>query len=153
VVNSLRVAALAALRRAVDAGATPPDLARGDTMLRGADSLVTQGRRADAMVQLVSAASAWTDAERVARARVARDTVRPVVAAPPPLPPSLRPADPRVQIETTIAAYARALESRDAGQVRRVYPGLSASQQRGWEDFFKAVRNLKADLRVTTVDV
>ena len=127
--NSLRVAALAALRRAVDAGATPADLARGDTMLRGADSLVTQGRRADAMVQLVSAASAWTDAERVARARVARDTVRPVVAAPPP---PLRPADPRV---------------------RRVYPGLSASQQQGWEDFFKAVRNLKADLRVTTVDV
>ncbi len=148
--NSLRVAALAALRRAVDAGATPADLARGDTMLRGADSLVTQGRRADAMVQLVSAASAWTDAERVARARVARDTVRPVVAAPPP---PLRPADPRVQIETTIAAYARALESRDAGQVRRVYPGLSVSQQQGWEDFFKAVRNLKADLRVTTVDV
>ena len=153
VLNSLRVAALAALRRAVDAGATPADLARGDTMLRGADSLVTQGRRADAMVQLVSAASAWTDAERVARARVARDTVRPVVAAPPPLPPSSRPADPRVQIETAIAAYARALESRDAGRVRRVYPGLSASQQQGWEDFFKAVRNLKADLRVTAVDV
>ncbi len=151
--NSLRVAALAALRRAVDAGATPADLARGDTMLRGADSLVTQGRRADAMVQLVSAASAWTDAERVARARVARDTVRPVVAAPPPPAAPLRAADPRVQIETTIAAYARALESRDAGQVRRVYPGLSASQQQGWEDFFKAVRNLKADLRVTTVDV
>jgi len=156
VLNSLRVAALAALRRAVDAAATPADLARGDTMLRGADSLVTQGRRADAMVQLVSAASAWTDAERVARARVARDTVRPLVASPPPpppLPPSPRAADPRVQIETTIAAYARALESRDAGRVRRVYPGLSASQQQGWEDFFKAVRNLKADLRVTAVDV
>jgi serine/threonine protein kinase len=158
VLTSLRVTALAALRRALDAGATPADVARGDTMLRGADSLVTQGRRADAMVQLVTATSAWTDAERVARARVARDTVRPVVAAPPPPPPQpppppARPADPRVQIETTIAAYARALESRDTGQVRRVYAGLSASQQRGWEDFFKAVRNLKADLRVTAVDV
>jgi serine/threonine protein kinase len=147
VVNSLRLTALAALQRALDAGATPADVARGDTMLRGADSLVAQGRRADAMVQLVTATSVWTDAERVARARVARDTVRPVVAVPTP------PADPRVQIETTIAAYARALESRDTGQVRRVYPGLSASQQRGWGDFFKAVRNLKANLRVTTVTV
>jgi len=153
VLNSLRVTALAALRRALDAGATPADVARGDTMLRGADSLVSHGRRADAMVQLVTAASAWTDAERVARARVARDTVRPVVAAPPQPPPPAAPADPRVQIEATIAAYARALESRDTGRVRRVYPGLSASQQRGWEDFFKVVRNLKADLRVTTVDV
>ncbi|HEV2670065.1 MAG TPA: protein kinase [Gemmatimonadales bacterium] len=147
VLSSLRVTALAALRRAVDAGATPADLARGDTMLRGADSLVARGRTADAMVQLVTATSAWTDAERLARARVAaaRDTVRPVVAAPP--------ADPRVQIEATMAAYARALESRDTGQVRRVYPGLSASQQRGWEDFFRSVRNLKANLRVTTVNV
>jgi hypothetical protein len=149
VLNALRVTALAALRRALDAGATPADVARGDTMLRGADSLVAQGRRADAMVQLVTAASVWTDVERVARARVARDTVRPVVAAPPPPVP----ADPRVQIEKTIAAYARALESRDAGQVRRVYPGISTSQQRGWEDFFKDVRNLKADLHVTAVNV
>ena len=148
VLTSLRVTALAALRRAVDAGATPAELARGDTMLRGADSLATQGRKSDAMVQLVTATSAWTEAERVAQARAARDTVRPVVVAPPPPAP---PADPRPQIEATIAAYARALESRDTGEVRRVYPGLSASQQRGWEDFFQVVRNLKANLRVTTV--
>ena len=151
--NALRVTALAALRRALDAGATPADVARGDTMLRGADSLVAQRRRAEAMVQLVTAASVWTDAERVARARVSRDTVRPVVTAPAPPPQPPPPPDPRVQIETTIAAYARALESRDAGQVRRVYQGLSASQQRGWEDFFKDVRNLKADLHVTTVNL
>ena len=157
VVNSLRVAALAAMRRALDAGATPTDLARGDTMLHGADSLTAQGRSADAMIQLVSATSAWNEAERAARARAARDTVRP---APPPPPvaavvpqPVAPPVDPRVQIEAAIANYARALESRDTAQVRRANPGLTAAQEKGWEDLFKAVRNLKATLRVATVDV
>ncbi|HJS42281.1 MAG TPA: serine/threonine-protein kinase, partial [Gemmatimonadales bacterium] len=71
VLNSFRVTARAALRRAVEAGATSADLARGETLMRGADSLATQGRSADAMVQLVIATSAWNDAERAARARVA----------------------------------------------------------------------------------
>lgn len=161
VLSSLRVTALAAMRRALDAGATPTDLARGDTMLHGADSLTAQGRSADAMIQLVSATSAWNEAERAARARAARDTVRP---APPPLPPPVAavvpqpiapstPVDPRVQIEAAIANYARALESRDTAQVRRANPGLTAAQQKGWDDLFKAVRNLKATLRVTTIDV
>jgi len=158
--HSLRATALAALRRAVEAGATPADLARGETLLRGADSLAAQNRSADAMVQFVTATSAWDDAERAARARVAaaRDTVRPpVVAAPsaPSGPPAAPPAsaNPRAQIEASIAAYARALESRDIGQVRRAYPGLTARQQQVWEDFFKAVRNLKANLSVGNVDV
>lgn len=152
--NSFRATALAALRRAVEAGAVPSDLARGETLLRGADSLAAQGRSADAMVQLVTATSAWNDAERAARARVATagDTERPSVApAPPPAPPAS--ADPRAQIEASIAAFARALESREIGQVRRAYPGLSAQQQHVWEDFFKAVRNLKANLSVGNVDV
>ncbi|HKA57141.1 MAG TPA: serine/threonine-protein kinase [Gemmatimonadales bacterium] len=160
VLHSLRATALAALRRAVEAGATPADLARGETLLRGADSLAAQNRSADAMVQFVTATSAWDDAERAARARVAaaRDTVRPpVVAAPsaPSGPPAAPPAsaNPRAQIEASIAAYARALESRDIGQVRRAYPGLTARQQQVWEDFFKAVRNLKANLSVGNVDV
>jgi hypothetical protein len=58
-----------------------------------------------------------------------------------------------VSIESVIAGYARALESRDTGQVRRAYPGLTASQQQGWGDFFRAVRNLKAGLTVTSLDV
>ena len=158
VLNSFRATALAALRRAVEAGAVPADLARGETLLRGADSLAAQGRSADAMVQLVTATSAWNDAERAARARVATagDTERPPVAAPAPpsAPPAPRAsADPRAQIEASIAAFARALESREIGQVRRAYPGLSAQQQQDWEGFFKAVRNLKANLSVGNVDV
>jgi hypothetical protein len=144
------------MSRALDAGATPADLARGDTMLRGADSLSARGRSADAMIQLVTATSAWNEAERAAHARAAaaaaaaapaRDTARPVVVAPPPT------VDPRVQIEAAIATYARALESRDTTQVRKAFPGLTARQQQVWGDFFNSVRNLKANLSVTTVDV
>jgi len=47
--------------------------------------------------------------------------------------------------------YARALESRDVGQVRRAYPGLTSPQQQSWQDFFQSVRNLKAGLTVTAV--
>ncbi|HEY3221216.1 MAG TPA: serine/threonine-protein kinase [Gemmatimonadales bacterium] len=149
VLNSLRTTALTTMRRALDAGATAAELARGDTMVRGADSLTAQGRLSEAMVQLVTATSAWSEAERVARARVAREA-----AAPPPPPPVVaQPViDPRVAIESVIATYARALETRDTSQVRRAYPGLTSGQQQGWQDLFRAARNLKASLTVTTID-
>jgi serine/threonine-protein kinase len=147
IVGSLRTTALAAMRRAVERGATPADVARGDTALRAADSLVAAGRLSEAMVQFVTAASLWTEAERIARARPPRDTTPAAVA---PAPAAI---DPRAAIERAIAEYARALESRDLSQVRRVYPGLTAAQQQGWEDFFRAVRKLKASLTVSTIDV
>jgi len=145
VLSSLRTTALSAMRRAAAAGATAAEVARGDTMLREADSLAATGRLSEAMVQLVTATSLWTEAERQARARAVRDTPA-TVDAPAPV-------DPRVAIESVIAAYARALESRDTTQVRRAYPGLTAVQQRGWGDLFGAVRTLKANLTVTSVNV
>jgi hypothetical protein len=132
-------------------------LARGELLLRGADSLATQARFAEAMVQVATATSAWSEAERLARARLtaaaARDTDRPVVTAPPPAPPAAPPVDPRVGIAATIATYARSLESLDIARVRRAYPGLTSRQQQVWEDFFRAVRNFKANLSLATVDV
>src|SRR5437879_4723173 len=61
------------------------------------------------------------------------------------------PVDPRPDIQKVIDDYARALESRDVGQVRRAYPGLTSPQQQSWQDFFQSVRNLKAGLTVTAV--
>src|SRR2546429_545534 len=55
--QSLRATALAAMRRALDAGATPAELANGDTAFKGAESLALQGRVSDAMMQLTTAAS------------------------------------------------------------------------------------------------
>jgi hypothetical protein len=142
---SLRATALAAMRRALEAGATPAELTRGDTALRGAESLAAAGRSPEAMVQLVTATSLWNEAERLARARAVAAAVTP----PTPVPP----ADPRPQIEAVIADYARALESRDLDQVHRTYPGLTAAQQQGWQDLFRSIRALKASLSVTTLSV
>ena len=152
--QSLRATALAAMRRALDAGATPAELAKGDTAFKGAESLATQGRVSDAMMQLTTAASLWADAERLSRSRAVRDTPRQRAAEPPAAPaPAPLPVDPRPQIEQVIADYARALESRDLSEVRRAYPGLTSAQQQGWKDLFQSARKLKASLTVTAVKV
>jgi len=83
-----------------------------------------------------------------------------IVVAPPPAPPppvtktaepEPRPA-PREEIATTVAAYARAIESRDIGAVRRVYPGITSDQARGFEQFFQSARNINVTFRVTDVE-
>src|SRR6266705_2056200 len=152
VVRSLRARALNAMNRAIDAGATPAELARADTVFKGAELLSAQSRLPEAMVQLATAASLWAEVERQSRARAARDTQARRVAEPPAAPAATpAPADPRPDIQKVIDDYARALESRDVSQVRRAYPGLTSPQQQSWQDFFQSVRNLKAGLTVTAV--
>ena len=79
------------MSRAIDAGATPADLARGDTVFKAAESLAAQNRVPEAMVQLATAASLWADAERQSRARVVRDSQQ-RRAAEPPAAPAVTPA-------------------------------------------------------------
>ena len=137
--------------RAIEAGATPAELARADTVFKGAESLTAQKRGSEAMVQLATAASLWAEAEREARSRAARDSA--ARAAQQPTAPPVKPApiDPRPDIQRVIDDYARALESRDLDQVRRAYPGLTPAQQQSWKGFFESVRNLKAGLTVSAV--
>jgi serine/threonine protein kinase len=163
-VRALRAGAVAAMRRAREAGATSADMERGDSAFAGAESLAAQGRLPEAMVQLATAGSLWGEAERVSRGRATRETtsraVEPppkAVAPPPPPPPPPAPApapvDPRPDIQRVIDAYARALESRDVDEVRRAYAGLTPAQQRSWQEFFQSVRNLKTALTVTAVNL
>src|SRR5882762_7724451 len=147
--RSLRARAAAAMSRAIDAGATAADLARGDTVFKAAESLAAQNRVPEAMVQLATAASLWADAERQSRARVVLDSQQRRAAEPPAAPPA--PVDPRPDIQKVIDDYARALESRDVNQVRRAYPGLTGAQQQSWQDFFQSTRNIKAGLTVSAV--
>ena len=142
-VRSLRARALAAMSRALEAGATPTDIARGDSVFKGAESLAARGQASDAMVQLATAASLWAEAERVSRSR-------PPVAIPPAAPPPVThpPADPRVEIKALIGDYARALESRDLAEIRRVYPGLTSAEQATFAQFFESVSDLKAGLTI-----
>jgi serine/threonine-protein kinase len=62
-------------------------------------------------------------------------------------------ADPRLEIETVIAEYARAIESLDVTQLQRVYPGITNEQRRGWEALFRSARNLRAKLTVQQLDI
>ena len=49
-------------------------------------------------------------------------------------------------------SYARAIESRDVSAIRRVYPGLTSEQQRGFEQFFESARRINVTFRVASVE-
>src|SRR5207247_5667500 len=130
--------------------ATPAELARADTVFRGAELLAAQSRLPEAMVQLATAASLWAEVERQARARAARDTQARRAAEPPAAPAATPvPVDPRPDIQKVIDDYARALESRDVRQVQRAYPSPTSPTQQSWQDLFQAGANPKAGLTVT----
>jgi hypothetical protein len=38
-------------------------------------------------------------------------------------------------------------------QLRRVYPGMTPLQQRGWEQFFQLVREVKAELSIQQLEI
>jgi ketosteroid isomerase-like protein len=62
-------------------------------------------------------------------------------------------ANPSAEIELAVAAYARAIESRDIAEVRRAYPGITAAQASGFEQFFASVRSLHANFSVSSLDI
>jgi len=72
------------------------------------------------------------------------------VAAPAP-PPAPKPAT-TADIAPIVEAYARAIESREIGAVRRVYPGITAFQQRNLETFFQRARNINVTFRIENLD-
>ncbi len=75
----------------------------------------------------------------------------PVESQAPPIP---QPApDPQPEIRGVLAEYASAVESQSIANIRRVYPGMTAGQQRNWEQFFQTVRDVKAQLSLASLDV
>ena len=176
-VRALQTTALESRRRATDAGATADQLRPGDDHNRAAESLVNAGKVSEAAVKLNDATTAWSAAERDARlaataaaaaaARAdengrgsAEADCRPLLSssaiAPPqvaPIKPAAPVANPSAEIESAVAAYARAIESRDIAEVRRAYPGITAAQASGFEQFFATVRSLRATFSVSSLDV
>ncbi|HKO15423.1 MAG TPA: hypothetical protein VJU87_04235, partial [Gemmatimonadaceae bacterium] len=59
--------------------------------------------------------------------------------------------DPAAEIAATIAAYARAIDSRDMSQLRKIHPGMTDEERRGFQDFFTNTRSLHASLSVVSV--
>ena len=128
---------------------------------------------ATAAASLQSAPTSQQAASQAAANQPAGGTVTstPPVAqapAPVPLPPPTTTAaardttpvrapviveNPRVAAGAIIAAYARAIGTRDVAEVKRVYPGMTAAQQRGWEALFASVRSMAANLEIANLDV
>ena len=92
-------------------------------------------------------------------------TVQQGIAAPRPVPPPVSaPTQPATEnppapapataadVAPVLEAYARAIESRDVSAIRRVYPGLTSDQQRGFEQFFEAARKINVTLRIASVE-
>lgn len=83
------------------------------------------------------------------------ETRAPAVPTPAPAVresvPAAAPA-PREMVASVVAAYARAIESRDIDAVRRAYPGLTSGQASGFQQFFQASRNINVSFRVAGLE-
>ncbi|HEY9225056.1 MAG TPA: hypothetical protein VIP11_00320, partial [Gemmatimonadaceae bacterium] len=178
-IRSLQSAALESRRRATEAGASAEQLRTGDDHSLAANTAALQGKVSDAASHLNLANTAWTAAERDARAAAAAAAATKVRVAEPPKqesipvpPPSVTSApapapqptsqpvaaktpaaSPSVEIGAVVAAYERAIGTRDVAEVRRAYPGMTAAQGKGWEDFFKSLRSISATLSMDGLDV
>jgi hypothetical protein len=134
-------------------------LAAGENEYQVGETLENQKRWSEATARFTAAAALWSEVARVAQGRALatpREVAEKPAAAPAPAPSPapIPPAeeDARPQIERIIQDYAQAIESRDVGQVRRVYSGLTSQQQQVWDGFFRVVRDLKAELHITQLD-
>jgi serine/threonine protein kinase len=174
VVRGLQASSMDGRRRAVLAGASGDQLRLGDETNRTADSLIARGKLSEAAAKLNDAAAAWSVAERDAKVATSVGDSRgrtsaseppksepiPVATAPAAAPVSqqaaaakLPPASAATEIEAAVAAYAHAIESRDVTEIRRAYPGITAVQAKGFEQFFASIRGLKAAFTVSSLDV
>jgi eukaryotic-like serine/threonine-protein kinase len=176
--RTLRATALENRRRAADAGATADQLREGDDHLKAADGFVAASKVSEAADHLTAATTTWGNAERDAREAAAaaaaataarakttapdvpKPSSAPVPAPSPPVtvvqPPVAAPAptvNAAADIRIAVAAYARALESRDIAQVRRAYPDITADQASGFEQFFGTLRSLRATFSAGAIDV
>ena len=78
---------------------------------------------------------------------------RPVAAAVQQPPEPAAPANATASdLAPVIEAYAQAIESRDVNAIRRVYPGLTAEQERGFDQFFQAARKINVTFRIANVE-
>lgn len=164
-VDSLLLAAQGAAdyarQRAVSSGAPPAHLAAGDSVRRIADSLARSDRKAEAAVLLTSATALWEKSERQSRVTPAaptpappRETSRTTSTSPPVAkePPVTASSD-----STMVARYydelARAIESRQLGEVRRLLPNLTPNEERNWRNLFEDRDVDSVDARFSVVNV
>jgi serine/threonine-protein kinase len=123
---------------------------------RGTRPLVPQIERVPFTPPTRGAAAAASEPPPAPTPQPVADTPASPVREPAPAatPPLVAPTpDPRPELRASLADYAAAIESESVGSIRRVYPAMSAEQQRGWEQFFGMVREVKATLSLAQLDL
>jgi serine/threonine protein kinase len=137
------------VRRAEKTAVTP--LAANETTRKGADSSVALVA-APSVPRVASSQPPPTD--RASAVTQSSAVVPPATAAPAPSVASPPPRENvSEQVAAVIASYARALETLDLNELRRVYPSMSAQQRNAFGDFFRSIRTLKATLAVAGLQV
>jgi serine/threonine protein kinase len=168
VLQTARGAASFSRQRAVAVGAETAAIGLGDSLMQRADSLAATGRKGDATALVYQAANVWAAAEQAKSpangtpapaldglgqkpvVNTRRDSTGPgrtETYAPAPLPDS-------VQIVNFYADLERAVESRQLGEVKRLLPNMSESDDRAWRSLFedRDISRISATYRVITVN-
>jgi len=108
-------------------------------------------------VTALAAGNATISVSSGGRQAEAQITVEAPQVAPPPEPePEPRgptEAESRAEIEALVQGFARALESRDMGQIRQAAPDIQSSTAASFREFVTSVRELSVMLRVTEVRI
>jgi hypothetical protein len=67
--------------------------------------------------------------------------------APPAAAPAPVPVDPAAGLNETMARYKHALESRDLGALKQIWPGLAGRQELAIKNEFDNARSIAVDLQ------
>jgi hypothetical protein len=150
----LRAAALDARNTSRSAGATTAQLAAGDSLMKGGDSLRGARRYTEAGMAYSAARAVWAGIEvRQAPPTPTAPVQAPIQAPSETAPVSSQRQDPRPAIQRRVREYASAIESESTDRIRQVYPGLTSQQERNWRQFFEAVNDVQATLAIAALAV
>ncbi len=134
---------------AVTSGAAPEAMATGDSLRALAESLAAGGHKADAAVLLERAAALWATATPAPPATV-ETVAAPVTRPPRPTPPVAQrppvtttadsgrpePVSDSVAVVQFYVELQKAVQSRQLGEVSRLLPNLTDSDERDWRNLF-----------------
>jgi hypothetical protein len=140
--------------RAVAAGAdrlSPDRLKEATAGITRAQVLREHGDVEAALKEYQSAATAAEQARR--SALEAANTPPPTTAAPAPAPPARTPEMDRQEILGVVRRYAAAMEARDLGALKALWPAMGEAQAAKIRASFEFARELRVTFEVTSVHV
>ncbi len=166
-----RGAATYARQRAEAGGASPEALAAGDMLVARAESLAALGQKTEATLLLSRATALWGSAERPtpvpsqtpAPNAAPGPTQNPRAGTPPrqpvesaggrPAPTDSPPVSDSLVVAGFYAELEQAIESRQVGEIRRLLPNMSATEELSWRNMLddNDIRVVEATYEVRAV--